>query len=208
MPEPTDFDWESTFDQLHRVTVGNRGDPTVVNNRTETDLDGLSEITEETIPTCACGIELRRTDHTATDGGTPNETDNESRIHRCVTCNDLACDDCALRLGNRSYCPWCIEQQYQLDKRVYLGLYYIDTGVATINEFATVDTVNDDPVEIAIDHAATVMTDHGYVDTETGKVTRHGQTALSMGNRLYSDDPDVQAIHHEIRIREITTRRR
>ncbi|NUC70713.1 hypothetical protein HTZ84_00025 [Haloterrigena sp. SYSU A558-1] len=187
MTDTAQFDWTDSFTEVNRVSLSQRGTLDLEDQETRTDLDTGTEIHEATIPICKCGREITEDD----------------RKYRCVQCDDPACPVCHVRINPGHYCPWCAEQRYMLDKYVYLSLYYLKKGIVQIDDFLQVDAVAGEPAEIAVDRAASVMTEMDYVDTETGEVTPQGRDALSVGSRLYGDEPDIQQIKTEIRVAEV-----
>ena len=186
--EDTGFGGGESFDQINRRLVGERGDTILHEELTHTDLDTLTEITETTdVAICNCGGP-----YTAT-----------TEIHRCVQCDHLACTQCVLWLHRRHYCPPCTEQAYALDKKVYLSLLFLKEDILQPDQLLQVDTVADEPVEVRVDRVATVLTEHNYIDTDSGDLTMSGAEALSVGQQLYGDDKDIQAVHRKLRKDEV-----
>ncbi|MDG5760155.1 hypothetical protein QA600_12480 [Natronococcus sp. A-GB1] len=90
-----------------------------------------------------------------------------------------------------------------MDKRVFLSLLFLNKDVLTLDDLLHIETLGDAPVEITMDHAATVLTDNGYVDTDTGALTPDGQEALHVGQHLYGEDGDVQSVIDQLRVQEV-----
>ncbi|AGB36915.1 hypothetical protein [Natronococcus occultus] len=189
MTNDTPFDRTDTFEQTEQTRVGERGSPVLEEERTATDLASLTETTEQTaVALCTCGAP-----YTAAP-----------EVHRCVQCDALACPRCVLRLHRRQYCPRCAEHVYELDKRVFLSLLFLQQEVIALEDLLQVETVAEAPVEIAVDHAATVLTNNNYVDTDTGTLTPDGQEALHVGKQLYGEDGDVQSVVQQLRVQDVS----
>lgn len=182
------FDQDETFDQTDRTRVGERGYPYLEEEQRHTDLDSLDRVTDQIgVAICTCGGPLIDHDH----------------VHRCRECEAIACPRCILRLHRRYVCPDCAETIYAFDKAVFLRLLSLKHELLALDDLVQVDTIGDEPVEIAVDRAGTIVTEYDYVNTETEQLTPRGQEALTVGKQLYGDDDDIQSVLQTIRVQEV-----
>lgn len=196
-----------TFDKETRRRLGQRGEEHLGHIREQTDLDGMTKVEDVNIAAyCSCGTPFQSVDDT----------------YRCCQCDDMCCTACHIEMTRRHYCPDCAEQAYGLTKPTYIALYLLDKGELEPDDLVTADPIDTDLDAVTIDPAATTIIDHQYIRTgdtelptadptaalsdEDDPLTAAGQEALHVGDQLYSDDPDVEALEDELAIREATTR--
>ncbi|EMA39165.1 hypothetical protein [Halobiforma nitratireducens] len=191
MTEDPAFDHDDTFNRTDRTRVGERGYPYLEEEQTHTDLESLDAVTDRIgVAVCTCGGPIIEHEH----------------VHRCRECKAIACPRCVLRLHRRYICPDCAETVYALDKAVFLRLLALKHDLLAVDDLVQVDTIGDEPVEVAIDRAGTVLADYDYVDTDTGQLTPQGQEAFAVGKHLYGDDDDIQSVLQTVRVQDVATR--
>lgn len=181
---------EFTKDTIKKF--GPRGSPVFEREQKKTDLDELSSRTETTaIPFCTCGAQITAA----------------PTVYRCCSCELICCERCQIRHSKHSYCPTCARRQYDLDKRTFLALVFLQHGHLVPDDLVAVTTVADEPVEITIDTAVDALLRNNYLaDDEARTLSSAGQEALHVGHQLYGDDEDVQAIMNQIKINEVSSR--
>lgn len=183
----TDTDPTDTYEKDITKRIGPRGSPAFERTHRETDLEDLTtQIEHTTHPICTCGAPLSAT----------------GQVYRCCGCELIACRLCIIRLHRYHYCPTCARIEYALDKRIFVSLLFLQHDILKPEDLTTIDTIDDEPVEITIDRAASVLVEHDYLDDD-GTLTPEGTEALHVGKQLYGEDDDVQSMLQQIRIREV-----
>lgn len=182
-------------DEFTKHTIkkfGLRGSEVLEEEEKTTDLDDLGERIEQTaVSFCTCGAPI------TTTGG----------VYRCCNCEVLCCQHCHIELSRYNYCPVCIQQQYDLDKRTFLSLVFLKRGVMQPDDLIRVETdVDGTVVQVDIDAATGPVVEHDYL-TDEGTLSAHGDEALHVGRQLYGDDTDVQGVMEQLRLQEVVARR-
>jgi hypothetical protein len=171
-------------------TFGERGVPVAEQTEEMTDLESLRKVVAEVDqPICTCGAPI---------------TESAS-VYRCCGCEVICCARCEVRWSRQSYCPGCAESEWAMNKRTFFALVFIANGRMGPDELITVETVDEDPVEITVDPAATAIQDNGYISAD-GSLSPAGKEALAVGKRLYSEDDDVETVLTRQRIEEVANR--
>jgi hypothetical protein len=169
---------------------GERGDTVVEKEEQTTDLDDLTERTEQTVqPFCQCGAAIT----------------SSGEVHRCVGCEGLSCQLCTIRWSRMSHCPSCAKQHWEVDKKLFLSLLFIAKDVMAADDLIEVQTQGDEPVDVTIDPAATALQENEYLEDD-GSLSPEGQEALHVGQQLYSEDADVQSAKEAVRVQEVVNR--
>lgn len=163
---------------------GARGSPVYEQAEQTTDLDDLSERIEETaVPFCTCGRVLA----TLTE------------VARCSVCELLCCGACRISISKMVHCPTCARQRFDLDKRLFLALVFLEHGQLAPDDLVQVTTHEGEVLDITIDPATGPVLDHGYL-TEEGGLSATGREAVAVGKAVYGDDPDVQGVLDQLRL--------
>ena len=169
---------------------GARGSSVFEHEQKTTDLEDLAERVEKIVGSfCTCGAQINA----------------ETEVYRCCICNLICCTRCQIRHSRMSRCPLCARQQFALDKHAFLSLMFIAKGIIKPDDLIIIETVADEPVEITIDPAATVLSEHEYVVAD-GSLSAAGKEALYVGKQIYGEDSDVQAVMDTIRVQEVANR--
>ena len=194
--------------------LGERGTDIIEDGNKHTILDDGTQVVDVTIHNyCMCG----------------NSITHLEKTNRCVTCDDLCCTDCRIRLSRRSYCPDCAEEKFTLSKPAYLTLYMLNEHVRTATDLITTTQTDTGETVIQIDTALPPLLENDYlrIDTpepagdnaggeeaepalgipETDPLSNAGKEALHVGEKLYSDDPDVKHVKEQFHITKITNGR-
>lgn len=180
------------YSKTKEKRFGERGDINYQKETRKTNLETMEEVEVETkVPFCNCGRPIM------TDVGD---------VARCVECNQVACASCAITWGRYQYCPVCIRRAYSLDKHTYLALVFIERGLITADDLldVTVDSAGE-VFDVEIDAAAGAMLDHHYL-TDAGGLSANGKEALHLGQEVFGQDGDVQAVLDRIRLQEVVDR--
>lgn len=185
MPDDTDFTKKTV------KKFGARGSPVFEQEQKTTDLDDLEErIEQTTVPFCTCGAPI---------SGTPE-------VYRCCDCELICCQRCVILQSRRHYCPMCAQRRFALDKRTFLSLVFLDHDRLTPADLVDLTT---DPAgqvtAIEIDTAATALVEQDYL-TDDGALSPMGKEALHVGQQLYGDDGDIQAVMDRLRLQEVVNR--
>lgn len=205
---PDDVTAAETFDKEERHRLGQRGEEHIGHTRKQTDLDGMTEVEDVTVTSyCNCGEPVLTVENT----------------YRCCRCDDLCCSNCRLKLTRYNYCPQCAQQEYSVDKQIYLTLYLLDKEELAPADLVTTETVDTELETVTIDPAVTPLIEHSYIQTDDTTVdgeraaiatavsddeplTTAGKEALHIGEMLYGDDPDIKALEEELTLKQVTTR--
>lgn len=181
---------EFTKDTIKKF--GPRGSPIFEREQKTTDLDDLKERVEETaVPFCTCGAPIT---------GTPE-------VYRCCDCELICCHRCQIALSKRHYCPMCARNRFALDKRTFLVLVFLQHDVMAADDLVAVTTHEGEVFEVEIDAAADALVEYDYL-TEDGTLSPQGKEALHVGHAVYGDDPDIEAVVEQLRVREVVDRSR
>lgn len=146
-------------------------------------------VTKELVTTqCSCGRGAIDTDD----------------IWRCTNpyCLMRICPKCQIRWSRQSYCKHCAESMWQLDKQVFFALWFISKDIRDPEDFIRTELQDDVPVEITVDRAATILHERDYL-AEGGGLSPQGQEALSVGEKIYEEDDDVQSLENKWKIRKV-----
>jgi hypothetical protein len=205
---PDDVAQAETFDKEERHRLGQRGDEHIGHTREQTDLDGMTKVEDVTVTSyCKCGEPVLTVENT----------------YRCCGCDAMCCSNCRLKLTRYNYCPQCARQEYAVDKQTYLTLYLLDKEEMEPADLVTTETVDTELEAVTIDPAATTLLEHSYIQTddttidqerpalaaavdEEEPLTTAGKEALHVGEMLYGDDPDVEALEDELTMKQVTNR--
>lgn len=183
--DPTE---DETFDRTTSRRFGTRGNPVFDQEQTRTDLETLTERVARTdVPFCTCGAALTPT-----------------AAYRCCNCDAIACPQCTIRLHRRHYCPPCIQHDYGLDKPGFIALVFIHHDLVNAADLLHIELMDDNTLQLIIDDAGSVV-DPEYL-TSDGSLTPRGQEALHAGKQVYGEDSDIQALLHQLRLRQVATR--
>lgn len=180
-------------DEFSKDTIkkfGPRGSPIFEREQKTTDLDDLEERIEQTaVAFCNCGAPIA----------------SVQEVYRCCECELLCCQRCHIELSRKQYCPMCARHKFDLDKRTFLSLVFLQHDEMTPDDLIDVTTQADEVVEIVIDPAADAMVEQDYL-TDAGDLSQRGNEALHVGKQLYGDDGDVQAVMEQLRHQEVVDR--
>lgn len=178
---------EGAYTEYVVKKFGKPGSEKAYEKRETTDPDTMTTVTEETVTAaCRCG----------------HATVEDQNVHWCVACEERACPDCEIRWSRRTLCPWCAEAKWKLQKPVFHALWMVDKEVDAADTLVDMTFQDGEAVEIAVDHRLAILQDLDYID-EDGSLSPEGQEALSVGEELYSDDDDVQALEKKHRILQV-----
>lgn len=180
-------DGDGAYTEYVVKKFGKPGSENAYEKRETTDPHTMTTVTEETVTAhCKCG----------------RATVEDQNVYWCVACEERACPDCEIRWSRRTFCPRCATAKWNIQKPVFYALWMVDKGVKEVDEFVDMRFQDGEAVEIAVDHRAAILQDLDYIE-EDGTLSPEGQEALSVGEELYSDDDDVQALEDKHRILEV-----
>lgn len=178
---------EGAYTEYVVKKYGDRGSGKAYEKRETTDPETMTTVTEETVTAhCLCG----------------HATVNEENVYWCVQCDRRACPDCEVRWSRQTFCPECAKRKWAIQKPVFYALWMVDKGVKEVDDLVDMRFQDGEAVEIAVDHRAAILHELDYI-AEDGTLSPEGQEALSVGEELYSDDDDVQALEDKHRILEV-----
>lgn len=185
-PEPTTAS-NDTYNTKTTRRIGNP-DPTAIDTaRTTTDVGNMDKREEVVIHPCKCG----------------NTEATLDAVTQCTDCGDRCCPECRITLSRRIRCPDCTEEEFHLNKAVFIALYLLDNAT---------DDLFHQHIE---DQAATTLLEHSYVQVEAADhngqiqitpddpLTVAGKEALHVGEQLYGDDEDVAEIIEDNVIQQV-----
>jgi hypothetical protein len=177
---------EFTKDTIKKF--GPRGSPIFEREQKTTDLEDLAERVEATaVPFCTCGAPITGT----------------AEVYRCCTCDLICCQRCHIELSRWHYCPTCARHRFDLDKRTFLSLVLLDHDRLAPDDLVTVTA---DPMgeifEVDVDATATALVANDYL-TDDGELAPEGKEALHVGQQLYGDDADIQAVMDQLRLQAV-----
>ena len=206
---PDDVAQAETFDKEERHRLGQRGEEHIGHTREQTDLDGMTKVEDVTVTSyCECGEPVLTVENT----------------YRCCSCDAMCCSNCRIKLTRYNYCPACAQAEYQVDKQVYLTLYLLDKEELEPADLVATEIVDTDLETVTIDPTATTLIERDYIrtdnTTDTGidrpaivaaideddPLSVAGKEALHVGDMLYGDDPDVEALEEELTLKQVTHR--
>lgn len=180
-------------DEFSKDTIkkfGPRGAEFYERTEQTTDLDALSSRVEETaLPFCTCGRQLAGT----------------GDVYRCCDCEVICCEHCHVALSRWHYCPTCARRRFELDKRTFLALVFLDRDLLTLDDLVDVVAHEGEVLEVAVDAATDVVVGNQYVDADGG-LSPAGKEAMAVGRQLYGDDGDVTTVLEQLRLRDVVAR--
>jgi hypothetical protein len=207
IPEPTpeDFQNDNAYVERETYSLGKIGADDVQDGYTYIDPETMTHHKKVILVSyCICGGPVTEPDDT----------------HRCVDCEKVCCARCRIRLRRRTRCPICAEKAYALNKSLYRTLLLLDEGVMSVTDLTTTE-VNNDGVTVRIDRTvpALLQLDYLRIEEEDGRTTQDannrftlsdsdtlsnaGKEALTVGNHVYSDDPDIKQLQEQIPIMKV-----
>ena len=210
MPDHNDITAETAFDKETIKRLGQRGSAVLEHERKTTDLEDMNEQVDVTIVSfCTCGTPVAEI----------------GDAYRCHRCDRICCTVCRIKLAQRTSCPTCAEQAYNLSKQVFLTLYLLDESIISTGDLFTTTTTDAGQVTVTVDTTVPTLLDHNYLRiespdnpapnaTEAAAISTDdplsvaGKEALHLGEQLYSDDPDVEALKDQLEIQQVANHER
>ena len=178
------------FDKKTVKKFGARGSPVFEQEQKTTDLEELQEEVEETaLPFCNCGAPITA----------------KPDVYRCCDCELICCQRCQITHSRKHYCPMCAKNKFDLDKRTFLSLVFIQHDLMPPDALVDITTQAGEVVEIAIDATADAVLLNDYL-TDDGTLSPQGSEALHVGHQLYGEDPDVESLMNQLQVQEVVER--
>lgn len=185
--EPRVEEEGETYTVHEEKRYGQRGSETAYELHEETDPETMTKRRVETVTAnCECG----------------RATIKKENVYRCVRCDQRACPHCEIRWSKQTFCPSCAKEKWSVYKPTFYALWFVDKDVTNVEDWIDIEFQDEEAVEIAVDHRAAILQDRGYIE-EDGSLSPEGREALSVGEAVYSDDDDVEALENKHRIQKV-----
>ncbi|USZ68530.1 hypothetical protein NGM10_02030 [Halorussus salilacus] len=185
-------DEHTDFTKTTVRTFGPRGSPVFEQEEKTTDLDDLTERVEQTaVPFCTCGAPIS----------------GSGDVYRCCDCELICCTRCEIRLSRQHVCPLCARRRFDMDKRTFLTLVFLQHETMTFADLFDVTTQAGEITAVDIDAVANTVVKQGYL-ADDGTLSDRGREALHVGHQLYGADTDVQSVLDQLRVKAVAEQKR